>query len=199
MSYNDRDQTEDIIDAAHGFYPDQNGGWRDLVGPIESRGAGATRPTYRQIGSGPFWAYDFAINDEVWVYYHIDHDISPNTPIYLHTHWLPDGTDANSVKWQFTYSIALGHQQQVFDVTGTVVSVEQTPEGTAYMHHIAEISDNDAAAILASEPDALLLVNIKRIANGGTDNTDQIFLLLADCHYQADRFSTKNRAPNFYA
>jgi len=53
-------------------------------------------------------------------------------------------------------------------------------------------------ALTLTEPDELILVTLKRIANGGTDNTDQVFAVCVDIHYQSDRHSTKNRSPNFY-
>jgi hypothetical protein len=171
-------------------------GWRDLVGQIEVRGVGSNDPSWAQMGAGPFRAYKFGLNDEVWITYHIDHDYAPGSLIYLHTHWTPSGTDPNSVKWQFDYTITKGHEQQQIDVNGTIITSEQTPEGTAWTHHISEIIaglDGNVA-----EPDALVKVRVKRITNGGTDNTDDIFLLTTDCHYQADRLSTPNKAPNFY-
>lgn len=169
-------------------------GWEDITGTIETKGGG-TDPTWSIIGAGPFYAYKFAVNDECWMVYHVPHNYAPGTDIYFHVHWMPDGTDANSVKWQYTYSIAKGHQQSQFSVTGTTITSEQSPVGTAYTHQISETA---AVSSTELEVDALIRVNIKRITNGGTDNGNGIFVDTADVHYQSTNVATKNKAPNFY-
>jgi len=42
------------------------------------------------------------------------------------------------------------------------------------------------------------LVTLKRVTNGGTDNTDDVFGLMVDLHYQSDRDATRNKVPDFY-
>ncbi len=169
-------------------------GWEDITGAIETKGGG-TDPTWTIVGAGPFYAYNFAVNDECWLIYHLPHDYLPGSDIYFHVHWSPSGTDANTVKWQYTYSIAKGHQQSQYSTTGTVITSEQTPVGTAHEHQISE-----TAAVSSSEleVDALIRINIKRITNGGTENNDTIFVDTADVHYQSTNVATKNKAPNFY-
>ena len=173
--------------------------WHDLEGSIDTR-TGATNPVWTQIGSGPFYAYAFdditAPESECWLTYHVPHDIGSNT-VYFHTHWMTDGTDTNTVKWEFTYTFAKGFDQEAFNTTGTTVSVEQAGPGTAYQHMVAE-----TAAVTISgmtEPDGLILVHLKRVDNGGTNNTDTVFLLEADLHYQSTNVGTTNKAPDFYA
>ena len=170
-------------------------GWRDITSEIKSRGVGPTDPGWAQINATPFYAYSFAINDQVWMPFHIPHDYKKGTDIYLHAHWLPDGTDANSVKWQFTWSYAHGHNQAAFDLTGTVITAEQTVGGTQYQHYVTETI---AITVPDMEPDGILQVNIVRITNGATDNADGIFLLTCDVHYESDNRGTLNRAPDFY-
>jgi len=178
-----------VGDAASSVY-----GWEDITGTIETKGGG-TDPAWTIIDTGPFYAYLFAVDDECWMVYHLPHDYAPGTDIYLHVHWRPSGTSTNSVKWQYTYAIAKGHQQSQFSTTGTTITSEQTPEGTAWTHQISE-----TAAISSSEleVDALIVVNIKRITNGGSENNDSIFVDTADVHYQSTNVATKNKAPNFY-
>lgn len=170
-------------------------GWRDITGQIQTRGNASVDPTWAQIGAGPFWAYKFAIGDEIWIVYHIPHDYAPGSDIYLHVHWIPDGTDANTVKWKYDYTIAKGFDQSAFNTTGTTVYSELAGPGTAYQHMVSE-----TVAISSSEleVDGLIIVNIERVTNGGTDNTDDIFMLTTDVHYQSSNLATKNKAPNFY-
>jgi hypothetical protein len=46
------------------------------------------------------------------------------------------------------------------------------------------------------EPDSLILCRIFRDAANDTCS-DVVYLLLADCHYQTNRFSTMNKSPDF--
>jgi hypothetical protein len=176
-------------------------GWRDMLGQIVTRrAAGAGVPVYEQLGASPFYGYNFALNDSVQVNYHIDHDFCVGTSVFVHAHWAKNGTNVQPVRWQIDWMYANGHQRGVFPVTGgwETVTVTQTPESPAWTHQIAEISAGIEPAE-GFEVDGMLICVFTRITNGATNNTDKVYLLFGDCHYQADRFSTKNRSPNFYA
>jgi hypothetical protein len=176
----------------------ESDGWRDITSSVVVRGTGASDPTWAQIGAtGPFRGYKFAVGDECWMAFHIPHDIVPNTDIYFHTHWIPDGTDTNSVKWQFTFAYARGFDQDAFDMdAGTVVTSEQAGPGVAYQHMVTESTATTVANL--DEPDGMIYCHIERVTNGGTDNTDDIFLLTADIHYESTSHATLGKAPNFY-
>lgn len=169
--------------------------WHDITSEVKARGVGATDPGWSQINATAFYAYQFTLNDQVWMSFHVPHDYKKGTDIYLHAHWIPDGTNANSVKWQFIYSYAHGHNQAAFDLSGTTISAEQTVGGTQYQHYVTETV---AITITDMEPDGIIEVNVTRITNGATDNTDGVFLLTADIHYQSTNRGTLNRAPDFY-
>jgi hypothetical protein len=177
-------------------------GWRDLIGEIDTRGlAGAGVPVFKAItGLGGLYAHEFSAttNMECFINYHIDHDYSLDTPIYLHTHWINAAASPNTgtVRWGFEYTVAKGHQQQAFPAT-TTVYVTTNCSSTRYMHHISEVSLADAIPSTNLEPDALILCRIFRDATTDTCS-DPVYLLLADCHYQADRLTTPQKAPNFY-
>lgn len=173
-------------------------GWRDITGPIVVKGVGATDPDWVQIGSGPFWAYRFSLNDECWIPFHVPHDIKPGTDIHFHTHWLTDGTQTASVKWEFTYAYAKGFNQEAFDMdTGAVVTAEEAASGIAYQHMVTETAAVTIPTL--TEPDGIIYVNLVRITNGGTNNTDEVFLLMSDIHYQSITVGTPGKAPDFYA
>jgi hypothetical protein len=184
--------------------------WRDMIGNITLRGTpGANSPTWEEItGMTGIFAYSFSATtmNEVWINYHLDHDILVGTgsgsKIYLHTHWLNAAATPNTgaVRWGFQYHVAKGHQQQAFPSTGTTVYVNQTCNATRYMHHIAEVALADAVDAEPLEADTLLLCRIFRDAANGADTcTDKVYLLLSDCHYQSDRVGTLNKAPDFNA
>lgn len=170
-------------------------GWRDITGQVVTR-IGATNPTWTQIGSGPFFAYAFAVNDECTVGFHIPHDIVPGSNIHLHCHWLPSGTSTNNVKWEWYYSFAKGFNQEAFNTTGTAITAEQAGPGTAYQHMVTETAAITIASL--TEPDGFLLVRMKRVAPTGDANADTIYVITTDVHYQSTNLPTAGKAPNFY-
>lgn len=170
-------------------------GWRDITTQITVKGVGAADPTWAQIASGPFFAYKFGLNDECWSAIHIPHDIVPKTNIHFHAHWLADGTNSNTVKWQWSYMYARGFGQEAYSVAGATVTAEQASAGQ-YYHMVTETSG--IAIPTLDEPDGIIYVHLKRITNGGTDNADGIFLLTQDVHYQSTNLGTVNKSPVFY-
>jgi len=171
-------------------------GWHDITAAIEVKGVGANDPTWSQVSTGPFYAYKFAVGDECWMSFHIPHDYVPGTDIHFHTHWIPDGTNTAAVKWQYGYMYADGHNQANFVPAGTTITAEESPPGSAFRHMITETS---AITISGMEVDGVIYSCIKRITNGATDNTDGIFVLTSDIHYQSTGLPTQNKAPDFYA
>lgn len=173
--------------------------WKDMLSPIAgAKLPPATAPTWTAFGpSGNRLELAFAVNDYAIINpFHTNHDVLVGGKMYLHIHWTTNGTNTNTVKWQFEVMRAKGHNQQAFGTPATY-TVEQAASGTAWQHMVTEVSDGDALTI--TEPDELILVVLKRITNGGTDNADTVFGLMVDLHYQADRDGTLNKAPNFYS
>lgn len=170
-------------------------GWRDIRGQINTR-IGPTNPTSTQIGTSGIYMYAFAINDEADIGFHIPHDYVEGTDILFHVHWMPSGTDTNSVKWEVSYMYAKGHNQANFDPSSlTVVTAEESPPGTAYRHMVTETA---AVPIAGLEADGIIEVAVKRITNGGSENLDTIFVMECDVHYQSTNEATPNREPDFY-
>lgn len=173
-------------------------GWKDNVMPLSIAGiAASNRPAL--VGFGPSGVREemaFDVNDYAFVgALHINHDIKINGDAYVHVHWSTDGTNTNTVKWEFEILRALGHQQAAFGAPVTI-SVEQAPTGTAWTHMIAEIAEGNKLTL--TEPDELILITLRRVTNGGTDNTDTVYGLTVDMHYESNRDSTLNKAPDFY-
>jgi hypothetical protein len=171
-------------------------GWRDITAPIEVRGTGGTDPDWVAINGTAFWAYRFALNDKVWMTFHMPHDYVPDTDIHFHAHWLTDGTDVNSVKWQWEYAFAQGFNQAAFPFASPgTATAEQAGPGVQYQHMVTETTGITIANL---EIDGMVHVVLTRITNGGTDNTDDVFLLTSDIHYQSTNMATLNKAPSFY-
>lgn len=173
--------------------------WEDLLAPINSgKVPAANAPSWTAFGpSGVSFQWAFSTGDNIQLNgFHITHDIKPGSKMYPHIHWTTDGTDTNTVKWQLSYTVAKGYNQEAFPVDVTI-DLEQAASGTAWQHMIVEVGD--ALAITAHEVDSLIIMNVKRITNGGTDNADTVFGMFVDFHYQRDRFGTPNKNPDFYA
>ena len=174
-------------------------GWKDLVGTIMPTPT-ANPITRASFGpSGIRSEASFAIGNYADVSpFHINHDIKVGGKAYIHIHWSTDGIDTNTVKWEFQISRALGHDQAFFPAA-TSYFVEQAPNQTAsgaWRHYVAEVADIDALTLI--EPDEVILVSVRRVSNGAVDNTDTVFGLVVDFHYEADKNATLNKSPDFY-
>jgi len=180
-------------------------GWRDITHPIEVRGVRAVDPVWAEIGATGFFGYQFALDKEVHGTAHVPHDIVPGTAVHFHVHWLPDGTDTNPVTWEFTYAYAKGFNQEAFDfalanspnTTAGVATATEAGPGVQYQHMVTETAAVTIPGL--TEPDGLIHYRIKRISSTPeTDNTDNIYVLTTDIHYQSTNMATKQRTPDFY-
>jgi len=171
-------------------------GWRDLKLATIGAAAGAGTPSLANFGAtggGAIKQMSFGIGDSIYLSGHIEHDYLIGSTVFPHVHWSTNGTNVNTVKWQITCIIAKSHDQDNFG-NDVIITVEEAAAGTAWRHMLTE----DTVGFDALEPDALWLIELKRISNGGTDNTDVVFGLYADFHYQTMQYSSPNRTPNFY-
>lgn len=182
---------EEVITGRSRARTTQGGGWKDLLGPYTPRNSGPTVPVLTTVGTSiiqlPLWALD----DLAYFQFHVPHDYALGTDVYFHVHWFADGANVNTVKWQASYFYAKGYGFAFpLATAATVVSVTQAPTGTAYAHMIAETT---AVTIADMEPDGYVLAELKRVTNGGTNNTNNIFAWNLDIHYQSIEESTANR------
>ena len=177
-----------------------------MLGQIRTRGVGATDPndaTY----VGNIKAYNFAVNDEAWIDYHIPHDYVSGTDIHLHFHWSTNSAivTGGSVTWAADITYAKGHNQAAFSavVNTTVVGNASTAQ---YQHMITEVqisASTPSASQIDSdnlEPDGVIMVRVYLSANNMTSSgaVPDPFLHFADVHYQSTNISTKNKVPDFY-
>lgn len=178
-------------------------GWRDIIGQLYVRGAGAQDPTWTTY-NGVIYQYRFgALNDEVTMGFHLPHDYVPGTDIHAHVHWsLNVGLIAETVGWQFTSVYAKGFDQEAFTATPLVTSVTQASSTTQYQHMIAEtvISSAAGSATLFAntlfEVDGFFIIRVKLLSLTG--GSTYPFVHSIDLHYQSSNIATKNKAPSFY-
>jgi hypothetical protein len=186
-------------------------GWKDEKADIIVRAAGANDPVWTQIGATDFWAYLMPGNNGgaqtwFWTFIHINHDYRIGSPVYVHVHWLPGDTNSGNVQFNLSIAAAKGHNQQAFNFASpSTFTLTQAAPGVQYQHMIAEMTDADAATLLATqriEPDSVLCVRVARNPGAAGDTygaagltTGQVFVNFCDAHYQVSRFATKNRTP----
>lgn len=169
-------------------------GWRDMRSGLVAAATGAGTPALIAFGpSGNIKQRRFGVNDSVYVAVHVDHDIKVGSTLYPHVHWSTDGTSENTVKWQFSYTTAKGFNQEAFPAD-SIITVEEAASGTAWQHMVTE----DETGFLAPEVDSVILIELKRITNGGSENADAVFGIFVDLHYQTDRYATIGKRPDFY-
>lgn len=189
---------EEILAATPSGVGGEEYGWDDNIQLFSAaKGNGTTEPVWSNMGNGHY-NYLFTSGDELFVTYHVLHDYKQNTNAYPHIHFLVDQTMVvgQQITWRFGYLIAKGHQQgESLTATETVFDMIYTATGTeiAGEHIILECSDLQAFDII--EPDTLVSARIELLS----ENVDgRIFGIMCDLHYQTDRHSTLNKAPNFY-
>jgi len=172
----------------------QSFGWRDLRMAVTGAATGGGAPAQTLFGPSPVIKQtSFGIGDSVYLACHVDHDILEGSTVYPHVHWSTSGTQVASVKWQLSYTFAAGHNTANFPAP-TVITVEQAAHGTAWRHMITE----HPTGFVVPDIDSILLFELKRITNGATNNTNTVFGLFVDLHYQTGQYATKNRTPNFF-
>ncbi len=181
-------------------------GWRDLLGQIRTRGVGATDPN-DAVYRGNIKAYQFIVNDEAWIDYHIPHDYVMGTDIHLHFHWSHTSAivTGGSVTWGADVTYAKGHDQAVFPATvnPTVVGNAST---TQYQHMLDEVQISAASPSAVQidtddlEPDGVIMVRVYLVVNNITSGgaVPDPFLHFADIHYQSTNIATKNKVSDFY-
>lgn len=171
-------------------------GWRDNIAPFTFAGTGAAAPTEVTDGAGAR-VLSFGEGDEITVVFHVDHDYAMGTDGYIHVHWSPTTamTAGQTVIWQFSYTVAKGHQQgQSLTGTPTTISFTHTADGTevAGEHMVTECSNAQAFDLL--EPDTIIKGVVTRL--DGTYNS-AVHGYQADLHYLSSREVTIGKKPDF--
>jgi hypothetical protein len=183
-------------------------GWQDLLGTFFVPDITAlTAPNYATFRGG-IKQWQFAVNDEASVLFHLPHDYVPGSDIHVHVHWSHGSSlvTGGTLTWGFELSYAKGHNQAAFAAPITVVEI-QAASTTAFQHMICEapasIAGGSANLLNTSllEVDGILTGRLYLATNALTVSSGpvpDIFAHTVDIHYQSTGVATKNRAPNFY-
>jgi hypothetical protein len=182
-------------------------GWRDMLMPFTS----ATIPSVsapdftkvRDNGSGSTGVFAYLFDDStiesLYLTFHVDHDFKVGTAWYPHVHWMPLTTGTGVVRWGIEWTYAPRTADPDSFGTTQFTYIEQAGAGVAYGHQVAEVAD-PGITLAGCEPDTVILARVFRDASHANDTyTGDVAGLFLDAHYQVDRYSTPNKAPDFYA
>ena len=196
-------------------------GWRDIIGKVEIRGVGGTDPAYT-VYRTPVRQFQFEVNEETFIEFHMPHDYVPGSDIYLHFHWSQNETISNgtgtdpitggTVTWGANLSYSKGHQQASFSDPVTALTIQSlTLSGdnlNIYRHIITEVQASASTPGTGQldtddlEVDGLILARCYLVSNDMTVATGQVphpYLHFVDIHYQSNNMATKNKVPSFYS
>lgn len=174
-------------------------GWRDNIVQLDVQPGNPDAPALNMFREG-IHAYNFFAGEmsEAFASFHVDHDYALGTKLYPHIHWAVNTADTGTIRWGIEYTLAKGHGQMAFGPT-TTVYVEQASNGTPFMHYVAEVSEANAIPGTDVEPDTLILCRFFRDGSHPNDTlAADAFVFCVDLHYQADKATTPNKAPNFF-
>jgi hypothetical protein len=183
-------------------------GWHDIIGAVFVHDpADPLAPDYATFVGG-IKQYRFEVNDEAELLFHLPHDYTPGTDIYIHAHWSHDSAlvTGGSVTWGFELTYAKGHNQAAFGPTITIVEL-QNASLVQRQHMVCEapasISGGSASLLDTAdiEADGLVFGRVYLATNAITVASGPVpspFLHTVDIHYQSTAMPTKQRSPDFW-
>lgn len=183
-------------------------GWHDLASELYVYDiAELTAPDFVTYRAG-IRQWQFAVNDEAQLRFHLPHDYAMGTDIHIHVHWSHGSTlvTGGGVTWGFELMYAKGHGQAPFGAP-IIISQFQTASTTQYQHMVAEGAASTAgggASLFNTaliEPDGMILGRLYLASNTITVSGGGVplpFVHHVDIHYQSTNVSTKSRTPDFW-
>lgn len=199
------------IDQRPGASTDKNSGlmlyalgWKDILASFASgKTAGANVPAWSQVRDG-LYGYEFTATQlkEVWVNFHIGHDYAPGTDLFPHVHFVPLTDEVEgTVRWGVEYAYA-DRDTGVFGATTTIYIEQVVTANSQYVHIVSECLDEDrinGAGDAVSVDGVLMCRYFRDGAHANDTYAGSVVGIFADLHYQSDRDTTLNKAPDFYA
>lgn len=184
--------------------------WYDLIWDITPKTSWVGAPSLDAFRWWNVRAFRYSVWDDGDCVFHMPHNYAPGTNLYIHLHWGHNGT---AISWSlvvnFYVSYAKWHNQENFTAEKTIALTVSTPNIATvpqYRHRVDEVQLSTvwgSASLLDTsslEVDWIILVHYDVATiptiTGGVGN--EPFFFTIDIHYQASRFATKNKTPNFY-
>jgi len=189
-------------------------GWHDLKGEVMPHTFGlyaARRIPF--LNTVTAWAHPPSARGDVT--YHLPHDYTPGTNLYIHVHWGHNGTNiSGNFKVNFDISYARrGPQTLISEWTTPIhssllISNVDILEVPRYDHRVDEIllsTPGGAPNLLNTdmiEVDGVIVVNyqVEEIPSiGGSPSENYPFIFYIDIHYQTTNIGTVLKDPGFYS
>lgn len=180
-------------------------GWDDLVSPMSIQTGSPDAPNLTE-WMEHMWLPEFNHTNDLAVLglFHVNHKYKLGTMMYPHFHFSPnDDAVSGVVRLGFRYKLARRHDStgQIKFTNAVELSLDFTiPLNSAGTHFVAEVPEGFGIPSTHLEPDVMILMETFRRATHPNDTFEgSIWGQTHDIHYEVDRLSTINRAPNFYA
>jgi hypothetical protein len=162
--------------------------WNDSSGmAIALKDVGSNIPTIEQYGSSGLYYPNFDAVDDMLVFsLQLDHRYKPGSNIEFHVHAKTSTTSVNVVRWKLTYQWVNIDGAFSNSTSTSPTDVDMTP--TEDKHQLAQWAALSGTGKTVS---SALSGSIKRITNGATDYTGEVYLLFADYHFQGDTHGSR--------
>lgn len=168
-------------------------GWRDMRMIVSGAASGSGTPTPTAFGpSGNIKQTAFGVGDSVYLTVPVDHDAWVGAMAYPRICWSTNGVSVNSVKWEMRYIYAAGYNTANFGAD-VLITFEEAAAGTAWRHMTTQNT-----GFVLPQINSMVICELKRVTNGGSENADTVFGLYLGIHYPTSQLATKNRTPNFF-
>jgi len=181
--------------------------WRDIIGRVQSDPLGSNAPTKAVFRTGVN-GFAYGTGDQLDCVYHIPHDYVPGSDLFIHLHWMHNGT-AISGTFDFDCVATYADRDGLF---GTPVSLAITEAVNItthprYFHRVLEVqlstSGGSASQLDSDSIEVDGVIQLTFTADDSaltiTGGTTTPFVSTADVHYQSRNIGTKNKDPDFYA
>lgn len=184
-------------------------GWKDLIGDVVPKTQGAGSPTLTTIAGQRRW-FAYAAGNDGDIFFHMPHDWAPATDLFLHVHWLHNGTNISGTFDMACYaSFGKGfgqnnpHNTEITkNITVNSLSLANTPALDTRVDEIQLSAPGGAGGLLDTdglEVDGGILVHYDMVTIPTiTGGAAKPFIMAIDIHYYSDRYSTPGKAPSFY-
>jgi len=155
--------------------------WTDMSVSAERSQPGAGTANYTQITDGAY-AYSLAIGDGVRFSFQMPHQYKLNTSVYLHSHVMPDGTDASGGNIALLAECCAVDDGEACTATPDLLSPDKALGTTAKEHVYVPIGAISGITGLS----AMVICSLTRVAATANDYAGEIWLIASDAHCEAD-------------
>jgi len=162
-------------------------GWGLVHLPAVFMPAGSTAPTLTAIGSGAtIKSPAYIVGDTAYFAFTLPPGAKSAGNLVFVAHWRTSSTDTNTVKWEITYATAIPGGAISAD---TVVTAEAAGSGVAWQG-VSIVSAVQSPSLVAG---SLVVAQVKRITNGGTDNADTVFLDSIEVAFEIEPYAQQGQ------